>query len=222
MKIIKQLFQYRFELYFFSLLCILFGSLLFPMNLYEEVMLPIFFLLNLISGTLLIYKRKLFVRLFTIIFFIIFLKEVLSKILGRTEMFFEIGGFVLFFIFYCVISVVIIEELWKTKRVDKNLIIGLMSGYLSIGLVGFFMFSAIELSHQNSFNGLLLQEGLDGKLDALMYFSYVTLLTIGYGEITPITALAQKAAILTGILGNFYTVILTAVVLEKYISASKK
>src|SRR5210317_92902 len=219
MKLIKELFHYRFEIYFVSLLCILFGSLLFPVKLYESVMLPIFFLLNLISGTLVFYKRKRIVRLFSFIFFFVLLKDILSKVLGKTDKFFEIGAFGMFFIFYCVISVVIIEELWRTKKVNKNLIIGLMSGYLSIGLVGFFMFSAIELTHPNSFNGLLIQEELEGKLDTLMYFSYITLMTIGYGEITPLTALAQKAAILMGVLGNFYTVILTAVVLEKYIRA---
>lgn len=214
---IKKLFNYRFEIYFLSLLCILFGSLLFPMQLFEEVILPLFFLLNLISGILLIYNRKNILKLFSLIFLIVFLTQLLSKIIGRTDKVFEIGGFGLFFVFYCVISVAIVEELWKTKKLDKNLIIGLMSGYLSIGLVGFFMFAAIELSYENSFNGLLIEEGLEGKMDELMYFAYITLLSIGYGEITPATLLAQKAAILTGILGNFYTVIVTAVVLEKYI-----
>lgn len=44
----------------------------------------------------------------------------------------------------------------------------------------------------------------------------------GYGEITPATEIAQKAAILTGLMGQFYIVVLTAVVVEKYIAHSTR
>ena len=56
--------------------------------------------------------------------------------------------------------------------------------------------------------------------DSLLYYSYITLLTIGYGEIFPISPVAQKAAILIGLVGQFYFVIITAVVVEKYIRNS--
>ncbi|NAS32027.1 hypothetical protein GTQ40_13660 [Flavobacteriaceae bacterium R38] len=59
-------------------------------------------------------------------------------------------------------------------------------------------------------------------MDSLIYYSYITLLTIGYGEIVPVTPVAQKAAILVGLIGQFYIVIITAVVVEKYIKHSKK
>ncbi|WP_101449582.1 ion channel [Aquimarina sp. MAR_2010_214] len=51
-----------------------------------------------------------------------------------------------------------------------------------------------------------------------MYYSYITLMTIGYGEIIPVTSLSQKAAILVGMMGQFYLVILTAIVVGKYIN----
>jgi hypothetical protein len=54
------------------------------------------------------------------------------------------------------------------------------------------------------------------KSDSLLYFSFITLMTIGYGEILPATATAQKASILLGLMGQFYLVIITAVVVGKY------
>jgi voltage-gated potassium channel Kch len=51
-----------------------------------------------------------------------------------------------------------------------------------------------------------------------VYFSFITLLTIGYGEIVPVSDLAQKAAILVALIGQFYIVILTAIVVGKYIN----
>ena len=72
-------------------------------------------------------------------------------------------------------------------------------------------------------NGLLIDDVSDAaaKVDSLIYYSYITLLTIGYGEIYPVTSVAQKAAILVGLMGQFYLVIITAVVVEKYIRHSQ-
>ena len=56
--------------------------------------------------------------------------------------------------------------------------------------------------------------------EELMYFSYITLTTIGYGDILPITPMARKAAILIGLIGQMYLVVITAIVVGKYINQS--
>ena len=97
-----------------------------------------------------------------------------------------------------------------------------MNGYMCLGLLAFFMFSYIEFSNPDSFKGLLIS-GMEvsTKIDSLIYYSFITLLTIGYGEIIPVTPVAQKVAVLTGLIGQFYIVIITAVVVEKYIQHLK-
>ena len=57
-------------------------------------------------------------------------------------------------------------------------------GLLLIGYCGYFLFLAIEFHHPGSFLGL--GPG-DNSINDLFYFSYVTILTIGYGDITPKT-----------------------------------
>ncbi len=85
------------------------------------------------------------------------------------------------------------------------------------------MFLTVEISNPGSFGGILLDVvSIDQKIDSLLYYAYITLLTIGYGEIIPLTPIAQKASILTGLMGQFYIVIITAVVVEKYIRHSVK
>ncbi len=49
-----------------------------------------------------------------------------------------------------------------------------------------------------------------------MYFSFVTLLTIGYGDITPLQAISQTFVILEGIIGQFYIAILVARIVSVY------
>jgi len=48
-----------------------------------------------------------------------------------------------------------------------------------------------------------------------VYFSYVSLLTIGYGDITPVSAGARTLVVLEGLLGMAFTTVLLAVLVAK-------
>lgn len=132
--------------------------------------------------------------------------------------------FTLYFLFYVIITFEIIKQVWRISEVSKDLIMGFISGYISLGLVGFFIFMSIEISHPGSFESALLIDTLtiNEKADSLLYFSYITLMTIGYGEVIPVAVAAQKASILLGLLGQFYLVIITAVTVSKYINYTHK
>ncbi|MDB9961511.1 potassium channel family protein [Oceanihabitans sp.] len=97
-----------------------------------------------------------------------------------------------------------------------------MSGYISLGLLGFFTFFCIELVSPGSFVGILVDLTIEDKIDDLLYFSYITIMTIGYGDISPATEIARSTTVLFGIIGQFYLVIVTAVVIEKYIRFTHK
>lgn len=223
-EIYQKLYTSRFELFFGSLMAIMFGSLIVPLSFYERVLSPVLFLLNLATGTLLISNRKGLVKFFALLF-VISIVSFGVDFFDRPEQFgfIEYIRLIVYFLFYIVVTIDIVKQVWQTKRVSKNVIMGLMSGYISIGLLGFFLFLSIELVSPGSFNGLLIDGVSDAgaKVDSLIYYSFVTLLTIGYGEIYPVTAVAQKAAILVGLMGQFYLVIITAVVIEKYIRHSQ-
>ncbi|MFP2997548.1 ion channel [Spongiivirga sp. MCCC 1A20706] len=128
-----------------------------------------------------------------------------------------------FFVFHVAVAFAIIKQVWESAFVDKNIIFGLISGYISLGLIGFFIGLSIEMAYPGSFSGLYINGmGPEVLTERMLYYSYITLLTIGYGDILPVTLLAQKAAILIGLMGQFYLVIITAVVLEKYIRHRNK
>jgi voltage-gated potassium channel len=125
-----------------------------------------------------------------------------------------------YFIFYGIVTFEIIQQVANARMVEKNVIIGLICGYLALGLLSFFLFFVIELVEPNSFSSIVFQEVGDNELPTqrLLYFSFVTLLTIGYGEVVPVSEIAQKAAILVALIGQFYIVILMAIVVGKYIN----
>jgi hypothetical protein len=193
------------------------------MAFFEEKLMPILFMINIAAGILLIAKQKflfwMYIVLFTSSLFIYGFDT-----LQRNNFEDNIAlRFSMYFLFYVTVAASIIKQVWHAKRVSRKVIVGLMSGYVSLGFIAFFMFTSIELYQPNSFDGVLI-EGytLIEKLDSLLYYSYITMLTIGYGDIVPVTPIAQKAARLVGLVGQFYTVIITAVVVEKYIRHSVK
>lgn len=217
------LYDLRFELFFGSQIAILFGSLVLPLEFYEATISPLLFLINLGMGILLISHRKRVVVFFSTLFIISLITFGLGFLSKPIESgITEYMRLAVYFTFYTVVTIEVIAQIWKIKTVTKNVIIGLMSGYISIGLLGFFLFVTIEIINPGSFSGPLMGESDFGaKIDSLIYYSYITLLTIGYGEIYPISPVAQKAAILVGLMGQFYLVIVTAVVVEKYIRHSE-
>lgn len=214
---IEKLFKYRFELFFISIVCVLFGSLFFPQDFFADLILPILFLINILSGFLFFIKRKN-KALIVIILFITLLSVFLFKTLNKSEDdSIRYIRLIAYFLFYILVTFQIIRQVWSTKHVNRSVIFGLMSGYISLGLLGFFTFFSIELSEPGSFNGLLINLPIAEKMDQLIYFSYITIMSIGYGDISPVTDMAQKATVLFGMVGQFYLVIVTAVVIEKYI-----
>ena len=221
---IKKLYDIRFELFFFSQLAVLFGSLVFPETFFEAILSPILFIVNLIAGIVLLSKQKIlmgFCLLLLLINMILFGTDLFTN---PQSIIYSYTKMISYFLFYVVVTYQIIKQVWLSAQINKNVIIGLICGYVSLGLIGFFICLSIEISAPGSFHLVPsnVQHISDSTIDDLMYFSYMTLLTIGYGDIYPVTNLAKKSSILIGLLGQFYLVIITAIVVGKYLNQLSK
>ncbi len=217
----KKLYSYRFEFFFITQIAVLFGSLFIQGELFEKSIGPIFFLLNLIAGVILISKRKDLFWFFLILLIASSVIFAFAQANGGMPLFTSYMQFGIYFAFYLAVTYEIIRQVWQSVTIDKKVIYGMVSGFVSLGLIGFFICMSIELAYPESFQGGLLhqQETLPNTLtEQLMYFSFITMMTIGYGDILPVTTIAQKAAILIGLIGQFYLVVITAVVVGKFIN----
>ena len=219
----KKLYPYRFKLFLATQLAILFGSLLFPHDFFEFRLLPLLYLISILAGILMISKHKFLMWLFIVLFAIastIFGFDMISRSQKTEDILIRLS---IYFVFHIIVTWDIIKQVWRAERVTNNVIIGLMSGYISLGFLAFFLFMTIQITHPGAFAGTLMDStDFNLQADGMLYYAYITLLTIGYGEIVPIIPLSQKAAILVGLVGQFYLVIVTAVVVEKYIRHSGK
>lgn len=98
------------------------------------------------------------------------------------------------------------------RRVTTNVICAALCLYLMLGLLWGAVFGLLEWWVPNSFAGGLLEQAStpDEKTHCLNYFSFITLSTLGYGDITPQTRGAAALCQAEAILGQFFTVVLVA------------
>ena len=121
-----------------------------------------------------------------------------------------------YLIFFSIISIEVYKVLLYSKIVTRELLSAALCGFVLLCLICTFLFFELESYERNSFSNI----GRD-PLSNLNYFSFITLLTIGYGDITPVTLLAKRAVMFMGLLGHFYTVFITSIIIGKYLSAKQ-
>jgi hypothetical protein len=101
------------------------------------------------------------------------------------------------------------SQVLLTGSVDLNKIVGSVALYLIIGMI-FSIFYVILLEFSpHALNGIESTNWYD-NMPTTTYFSFVTLATLGYGEIHPATPVAQVIAIIEAITGLFYMAVIVA------------
>ena len=115
------------------------------------------------------------------------------------------------------VAAAILVHLVRTERVTHDTILGDGCVYLLMGLCFQSIFGMIERAHPGSFehggvagSALPGADRLHGRYPALVYYSFVTLSTVGYGDFTPTWSLPQALSAAEAILGQLYLAILVA------------
>ena len=96
-----------------------------------------------------------------------------------------------------------------TGSIDGNKIVGAICIYLLLGLIWAMLYLLIAEISPSAFNGFEQAEWSENFF-AATYYSFVTLTTLGYGEITPVLPVARFLAFTEAIIGVFYIAILVA------------
>jgi hypothetical protein len=131
---------------------------------------------------------------------------------GRAAMF--NWSLLLYALVYFSVLVLLLRYVFGREVIDADRLWGAAAAYLMIGILWCFVYALIELERSQTF----LVRGAAEKLELteLLYFSFSTLTTIGFGDIVPITRGAQVAAILEGIVGTLFLAILIAKLVGVY------
>ena len=97
-------------------------------------------------------------------------------------------------------------------RVTTQTVLGALCIYVLIGLVFANADYGVQLVSGNSF---FAQSGHHGPAD-FVYYSYITMTTVGYGDLTPVTGLPRTNAVLEALIGQIFLVVLIARLVAMY------
>lgn len=101
------------------------------------------------------------------------------------------------------------KQVLFTGAVDANRIVGAICIYLLMGLIWALMYMFIAQAIPGAFNGVEQLVWYDNFAD-IAYYSYVTLTTLGYGDISPVAPIVRFLVYMEAVVGVFYMSILVA------------
>jgi hypothetical protein len=102
------------------------------------------------------------------------------------------------------------RHVFSWRETDANSLTGAVCVYLLLGLIWALIYELLAyLWPVGSFQGISIQ-GDSINIDTFLYFSFVTLTTAGYGDITPLNPMIRTLAYLEMITGQFYMAILVS------------
>jgi hypothetical protein len=109
------------------------------------------------------------------------------------------------------IPVAVIVGLRHEHTVTVQSVFGAIAVYLDVGLLFALLISiAARMS-----DGPYFAQGGDGSMSERVYFSYVTLATLGYGDLTPVTDMGRLLSVTESIIGSLYLVTAVSLVVSR-------
>lgn len=121
--------------------------------------------------------------------------------------------------FLAILALVSMRAILAPGPVTLDKMIGGLCVYLLIGIAWGELYQLLYSFDASSFSGVGEQAGhlLSWRLN---YFSFVTLTTLGYGDILPTTALVQSITVLETLVGQLYLAVLVAALVSAYFAES--
>ena len=167
--------------------------------LFALVLLPAAFL----------YSRNLLVAIPIAVAIALMLAAALLEFEGspRTDLYLDTSALL---IAGLALSVVVARAVFGPGRITYHRIVGAILLYLIIGLTFVALYGFVALSEPNAFTNLPALHGDFDIAGNLIYFSFVTLTTIGYGDIVPFHPYARGLANLEAVIGQIYPATLLA------------
>lgn len=203
------LYEIRFELLMVSLWCVFILNILFPNDIYRGYAQAIYLPIQLLAALVLFDNRPRILRLALFISALLIVARALDLIFVKSL---NVEMLLLYLFFFGSIMFEVFRQISHAIMFTAKMVYAAVCGLLLIGYCGYFLFLTIEFVKPGSFNGLSVG---DQAINDLFYFSYVTILTIGYGDITPKTWIAKNATVLVGFTGYLYSIVVIALIVGR-------
>jgi voltage-gated potassium channel len=139
-----------------------------------------------------------------------------------------VGEHVIEILFLGYVIFVLLKHLFSADRVSLNTICASLCAYLLLGVLWAMVYSTLDVAQAKSFAFPLAAEDATGMMRFSdeksvfpIYFSFVTMTTLGYGDIVPTSPIARMLAAMEALMGQLYLTVLVARLVGMHISQTR-
>ena len=195
-KLTEGRYDKRFIYLLVSLLTFLFGALFIPPS-FSKYLSPIILLQFAFAGLILFrnHNRVIYRVIMAMAFLLVILEGM--RLANATSRLAIVVLDITYLAYFILSTLEVFRQILLARRIDLNMVAGAFCGFIMLGVLGSFLLAIIETAHPGSFSGIRVH-AFNETFQDLIYYSFVTLLTIGYGDILPISSTARKASLVTG------------------------
>lgn len=105
-------------------------------------------------------------------------------------------------------TAILLRFIVQTDRVSTNSVFAATSSYLLIALIWAYAYSLVAIINPQAFSAA--NQTADISRVDMVYFSFVTITTLGYGDIAPVAPFARMLAAVEAVTGQLYLTVLVA------------
>lgn len=125
-------------------------------------------------------------------------------------------AFIFTIIVFVISTGIMIFQIISSKTVTAKVIVETINGYLLLGIILGFLNSILLWANPDAFG---INETY--RMSDIIYYSFITVTTIGYGDILPISPAAKSLSILFGVISQLYLTIIMALIIGKFLNEKK-
>jgi hypothetical protein len=119
------------------------------------------------------------------------------------------------------ISTVVVKAVFAPGRITYHRIEGAIILYLNIALIFTSIFRLIQELNPNSFTAIPSHQAEGAAISNMLYFSFTTLTSTGFGDILPVDPFARSMANLESVAGQLYLAILLARLVTMHVESRR-
>lgn len=134
----------------------------------------------------------------------------------------KLTSFIVLTLFVLYVTFSMVSHVARNKKVTAVILLNSINSYLLLGMALSFLFLLVDVWGELVYGleNATLNFGYtnDPQVFDFIYYGFITLTTVGYGDVTPIIPITRSLAMLTALLGQLYLTILVAMLVGKFSS----
>ena len=209
--------KHRIVLLLAAILSMIIGSPFLDDIFHYRVIPDIFITIVLISGIYAISRKKKHIYIALALAIPMFIGIWSSRLYQSPKP--MVFGLLFGALFIGFVISLLINFIFNEKEITKEVIYAAVVIYLLMAIMWAFAYFILEYVYPGSFS---IPEGASRDTFTYLYFSFVTITTLGYGDVLPLTQKASSLVILEAVTGQIYLVVVVAWLVGMHVSRRSK